>query len=122
MCGGVGPAFVQRETHLGLEPTEKAKMMKPLSQTPEAEEGQSCQLWNAHLILILQVDASRSLGAKVSQGVKTRYQNSEKEISQRQKEGQEQKERETKKYKCKMLLLFGCDFYKTGPDSESTCH
>ena len=118
----MGPAFVQRETHLGLEATEKAKMMKPLSQTPEAEEGQSCQLWNAHLILILQVDASRSLGAKVSQGVKTRYQNSEKEISQRQKEGQEHKERETKNYKYKWLLLFGCDFYKTGTDSESTCH
>ena len=81
----MGPAFVQRETHLGLEATEKAKMMKPLSQTPEAEEGQSCQLWNAHLILILQVDASRSLGAKVSQGVKTRYQNTEKEIFRRQK-------------------------------------
>ena len=101
----MGPAFVQREAHLGLEATEKAKMMKPLSQTPEAEEGQSCQLCNAHLILILQVDASRSLGAKVSQGVKTRYQNSEKEISQRQKGSQEHKERASKKYKYKMLFV-----------------
>ena len=71
---------------------------------------------------MLQVDASRSLGAKVSQCVKTRHQNSEKEISQRQNGSQEHKEREAKTYKYKMLLLFECDFYKTGPDSESTCH
>ena len=62
-------AFVQREAHVGLEPTEKAKMLKQKSQTPEAEEGSSCQLWNADLILILQLGASRSLGAKVSKCV-----------------------------------------------------